>query len=1059
MSPSPLFLRIEMRRRKLSGDAMQPKTLPIEEILSDAIDLVDADARRQFVEAACGGDCALRHRVERLIENHFRAGRFLETPAVVPAADAGTAMIEGSRMVIGPYKLLEQIGEGGFGIVFMAEQQQPVRRMVALKIIKPGMDTRQVIARFEAERQALALMDHPNIAKVLDAGATDSGRPYFVMELIKGIPITDYCDENRLPPRERLRLFVCVCQAVQHAHQKGIIHRDLKPSNILVTLHDGTPVAKVIDFGIAKATGQQLTERTLFTNFAQLMGTPLYMSPEQAALGGLDIDTRCDVYALGVLLYQLLTGTTPFTEEQLRQAGYDELRRLIREEEPPRPSTRLSTLGQAGATVSARRQCQWQQLCVLVRGELDWIVMKALAKDRNQRYESASALAADVERYLLDEPVQACPPSRRYLLGKFLRRHRTGLMTAAALLLATVLCAAGAGWAVLERVTWQAEMERQRRDTELAVAADLKEATSWEDQKDWPRALIVLERAKVRLSVVHLEWMLKQVERRLLMTRDRGNVEASFARWVEARRLLERRPNLPAPPEYKMLLYSNQEFDEAYALYQRAVELNPEDVVSRHELSNVLFLQWKLPEAARECRTALLHKPGFASAYSTLGVILRAQGNVSEADEANRKAKELNEGMAEANAAHLLMCLGHFAEACDAAQRGQDHGVSTWVCSRAAAHWLELDRRLAQMLRANLQPGEASERLELAHLCQLPCRQFYAAAARCYREIFAADPELVGERRAGIRFRAARAAAQAGCGQGNDAADLSPSERAGLRKQALAWLQAELTGWNMELKYEPALEGVIYETRRWRLDSRLNCVRSEEALARLPEAERDKWQELWRAVDSLERHWQEAAVATKPGTHRAGDSDRLRSHLPLVGAERNFVRCWLILSEPVSYVGQDGTQALNQHLIPGEAQLKPRAGDRLQVNGEALTWKEHYSPELHIDFENIYGAPCDYQLTYALCYIHADTNRDDLLLRVGSDDQAKVYLNGQEIYRSEKTRGLAIDEDEVPISLRQGTNVLLFKVVNVRSGWTGSLHFVAKDGRPAKGIRFGLQPE
>src|SRR5262249_30441325 len=299
----------------------------------------------------------------------------------------------------------------------------PVRRKVALKVLKPGMDTRQVVARFEAERQALALMDHPHIAQVFDGGETASGRPYFVMELVKGAPITEFCDQNCLPVRERLALFVSVCQAVQHAHQKGIIHRDLKPSNVLVTVHDTTPVVKVIDFGVAKALGQELTDKTLFTCFAQMVGTPLYMSPEQAGQSGLDIDTRSDIYSLGVLLYELLTGTTPFDKARLKEVDYEELRRIIREEEPPRPSTRISTLGQAASTVSAQRKSVPRQLSRLFRGELDWIVMKCLEKDRNRRYETPNGLARDVERYLHDEPVQACPPSPWYRVRKFVRRH------------------------------------------------------------------------------------------------------------------------------------------------------------------------------------------------------------------------------------------------------------------------------------------------------------------------------------------------------------------------------------------------------------------------------------------------------------------------------------------------------------------------------------------------------------------------------------------------------------------------------------------------------------
>ena len=302
-----------------------------------------------------------------------------------------TPAFEGAGDRVGPYRLLERIGEGGMGIVYMAEQTEPVRRRVALKLIKAGMDSAQVIARFEAERQALAMMDHPNIARVLDAGTTGGGRPYFVMELVKGVPITEYCDRARLPLRGRLELFEQVCRAVQHAHQKGVIHRDLKPTNVLVTLHDGTPVPKVIDFGIAKATGEKLTERTLFTGFAQLVGTPLYMSPEQAGLSGLDVDTRSDVYSLGVLLYELLTGTTPFDRDSFGSASPDEIRRIIREQEPPTPSTRIGT--QSGnATTTDHLPGDPRRARRLVRGELDWIAMKALEKDRRRRYESAGDL-------------------------------------------------------------------------------------------------------------------------------------------------------------------------------------------------------------------------------------------------------------------------------------------------------------------------------------------------------------------------------------------------------------------------------------------------------------------------------------------------------------------------------------------------------------------------------------------------------------------------------------------------------------------------------------------
>src|SRR5204862_2593858 len=349
--------------------------------------------------------------------------------------------------VIGPYKLLQQIGEGGMGTVYMAEQTQPVRRTVALKLIKAGMDSRQVLARFGAERQALALMDHPNIAKVFDAGTTDAGRPYFVMELVKGIPITRFCDERRLTTRERLELAIPVCQAVQHAHQKGLIHRDIKPSNVLIATYDGRPVPKVIDFGIAKATGRQLTDHTLVTGFGSVVGTLEYMSPEQAELNQLDIDTRSDIYSLGVLLYELLAGSPPFSRKELEEAGMLEMLRVIREQEPSKPSTKLST-ADALPTLAANRGTEPAKLTKLVRGELDWIVMKALEKDRNRRYESANGFAMDVQRYLADEAVPACPPSAGYRLRKVVRRNKGRLGAAAVLALALLAAVGGSGWAV-----------------------------------------------------------------------------------------------------------------------------------------------------------------------------------------------------------------------------------------------------------------------------------------------------------------------------------------------------------------------------------------------------------------------------------------------------------------------------------------------------------------------------------------------------------------------------------------------------------------------------------
>jgi serine/threonine protein kinase len=412
------------------------------QIFADALKLATPAERAAYLDQACAGNPELRAGVDALLAAHASDREFLEQPVgslggtVDAEAASGTPTVESldaeqpNELLAGRYKLLESIGEGGMGTVWMAQQTEPVKRLVAVKLIKPGMDSKQVLARFEAERQALALMDHPNIARVLDAGTTAAGRPFFVMELVKGVPLTKYCDEHRLTPRDRLELFVPVCQAIQHAHQKGIIHRDVKPSNVLVCLYDGKAVPKVIDFGIAKAMGEQLTEKTLVTGFGNVVGTLEYMSPEQAELNQLDIDTRSDIYSLGVLLYELLTGTTPLEKKRLKAGAMLEVLRVIREEESPRPSTRLSTMDEL-PSVAANRGLEPKKLTGLVRGELDWIVMKALEKERNRRYETASAFAADVQRYLHDEPVQACPPSAWYRFGKFARRHKTALTMAA----------------------------------------------------------------------------------------------------------------------------------------------------------------------------------------------------------------------------------------------------------------------------------------------------------------------------------------------------------------------------------------------------------------------------------------------------------------------------------------------------------------------------------------------------------------------------------------------------------------------------------------------------
>jgi serine/threonine protein kinase len=482
---------------------MSPPTSREEAIL-EAARLLPAEQRRAYLDKLCGTAGAERERINALLTD--------DATAVEPAANAqaGSTIVlnlpltEKAGDRIGHYKLLQQIGEGGCGAVYMAEQEEPVRRRVALKVIKLGMDTKNVIARFEAERQALALMDHPNIARVLDAGATETGRPFFVMELVRGIKITDYCDQNKLSTRERLELFIEVCHAIQHAHQKGVIHRDIKPSNILVTLHDGKPIPKVIDFGIAKATDQRLTDKTLFTQFEQFIGTPAYMSPEQAEMSGLDIDTRTDIYSLGVLLYELLTGKTPFDPKELLQSGLDQMRRTIREKEPQRPSTRLTTMAEGDlATTALQHQADPPKLVNLIRGDLDWIVMKTLEKDRTRRYETANGLAQDVQRYLSNEPIMARPPSAFYRFQKMARRNKTIFAASAAVAAALVIGFIACLYLYMQErearrraVAAEQEQARLREKAEAAAVLEAEMRRTAELGEKYSRAGLLLSRGQ-----------------------------------------------------------------------------------------------------------------------------------------------------------------------------------------------------------------------------------------------------------------------------------------------------------------------------------------------------------------------------------------------------------------------------------------------------------------------------------------------------------------------------------------------------------------------------------
>ncbi len=702
--------------------------------------------REQFLAEACGADAALRAEVDELLGAREEAGSFLKPGAAVSAqleAEFARLKPEEAGVRIGHYKLLEQIGQGGFGTVWVAEQEKPVRRRVALKIINLGMDTKEVIARFEQERQALAMMEHPNIAKVFDAGASELGRPYFVMELVRGIKITEYCDQANLSTADRLQLFIAVCQAVQHAHQKGIIHRDLKPSNILVTLHDGVPVPKVIDFGVAKATQQQrLTDLTVYTQFEQMVGTPLYMSPEQAEMSGLDVDTRSDIYSLGVLLYELLTGRTPFDPETLMRQGLDEIRRAIREQEPQKPSTFVQTMAlELRTTVARHRQAEAAKLVGLIRGDLDWIVMKAIEKDRNRRYETATGLAKDIERHLNNEPVRARPPSRAYQFQKLVRRNQLAVAATAAVMAALMIGLGAATWMFFkERAARERAELAEGTQNQLRLKAEAEEQKAEEARANEATMRDRAEAEAARSSQVaqFLQEMLKGVGPAKARGRDTTLLREILEKTAKRLEELKDQPAVEADLRATLgTVYSDLgEYPAAAAMHEEALGLrrklfgneHPQVAASMHALANVLADQGQRLEGEAMHREALAMRiklfgkshVDVAESFSSLAMVLRHQGKKVEAESTARQAFEIcvqlfgEEHSRVAEAVHILAWSVHelerHAEA-EALSRGE---LAIWRKLRGDDHpnvgWALGDLTLYLRAQGKLQEAEAALR-------------------------------------------------------------------------------------------------------------------------------------------------------------------------------------------------------------------------------------------------------------------------------------------------------------------------------------------------------------
>jgi serine/threonine protein kinase len=1075
-----------------------------ETIFNEALAMPSAAERAGYLSGACGADADLRAKVERLLQAHERSGGFLPSePGDVATVLAPLPLSEGPGSVIGRYRLLQQIGEGGMGVVYMAEQEHPVRRKVALKVIKLGMDTRQVIARFEAERQALALMDHPNIAKVLDAGSTESsagcqparsptasqrtlepssaldganapqagspalpqtdnlrqelttgtGRPYFVMELVRGVPITEYCDKNRLSSRARLALFLPVCHAIQHAHQKGIIHRDIKPSNVLVTLHDGQPVPVVIDFGVAKAINQKLTEKTLFTQFAAMIGTPAYMSPEQAEMSKLDIDTRSDIYGLGVLLYELLTGSTPFPEKRLRSVGYGEMQRIIAEEEPERPSRRLSTMQAERRTVVARnRDADAGALGQLFRADLDWIVMKCLEKDRTRRYETADGLATDLQRHLDNQPVVARPPSAAYRVHKLARRHRLAFAAAGA-----VLCALALGAVVS---TWQAI--RATRAQRAALAAQAAEKVQRESAQQRQRQAEA-ERQRAEASE-------RESQRHLYV----ANMNLAQQAWEQK--------NLVRVRELLAETATHPERGFEWYYWRRQTHLDPAVMTLRGHLGQVLAVACS-PNGERvvtggEDATARVWESasgeerfplkGHNSPITCVAVSPDGQRIVTGGQDQTANVWEAATGK------FLFALEGHSNQLTSVAFSPDGERIATGSLDRTAKVWDAASGKHLFDLR------EHSNRVNAVAFFPngeqlVTCTGDYLAEANVWEtasgrhlfrllghrnEIWSVAVSPDGQRLVtGSYDQTAKVwdvsrreclFTLTGHSAGVSSVAFSPHARrivtASLEGTAKLWDAA--TG--KELLFLKGHSGGIRSVAFSR-DGRRIVTGSDDGTARVWEAASEEQVMNWRKEAQAA-----AELAAVRERERAAAAERDRARRT---QDPGAIKQWLVLL-PILMKDRDLARALQEHQVAQESQLHPRADDRIEASQTDLVWRAVQLEDYRIDFNRLAGKVTEWSVAYAVAFIQSDADQRGVMLRVGSDDLSRIYLNGKLVYEHVSRREYRADQDTVTdLELSAGINLLVFKVVNGTRHWQGSIWLTDSDGKPLRGIRVTLNPD